>query len=322
MNKLQKRPKLHSRSSAHLLEHIKYLANPLAPSHKGKRLLDRRVYNYNGAIEDFSDSVVQQLAAYKASRSGKRGKRSDLLWGESIYSGVVGTFLTDRERKFIERSLLVGLFQNVPRVTCWHVDKTGRSDLHILFGRCTCDRPPLVFLSRFGAGNASFHFAGTTLEKRVNKAVNRLRKGKKQLLTVQEAQIAAIARKGTRTIFVGFRSCMLCCGCSFGVFGLRQAAVLLVVGEGGIRSSLGSIGEDFAGRFARGGAAGRLRGHASEKIPSSRSSRDAPSCCRAGARRFWAIGGGAGPAAHALTRDGSTRAQGVPTHSLGRTEGT
>ncbi len=184
-----------------LQERITYISDVTHPHHVGKTVYAARNYRCeDNTPEAFELKAVECFKRYDKTRDGKKGNRTKKLFEEHIYSSADDAFLTDSERRLIEKALIENAFNFVPVRTAWHVGK-GRSDLHILSAGYTDDIPPSVHLSTdFGHGKRDFLLTLERAERDALDEINRQREPNRKILSAREAKKKNMKKANAKTL--------------------------------------------------------------------------------------------------------------------------
>jgi len=184
-----------------LQERITYISDVTHPHHVGKTVYAaRNYYCDDNTPKAFELKAVECFKRYDKNRYGKKGNRTKKLFEEHIYSSADDAFLTDSERRLIEKALIENAFNFVPVRTAWHVGK-GRSDLHILSAGYTDDIPPSVHLSTdFGHGKRDFLLTLERAERDALDEINRQREPSRKILSAREAKRRNMKKVGAKTL--------------------------------------------------------------------------------------------------------------------------
>ncbi len=193
------RNKQRSKSVKVLRGRVAYLEDRDHENHLGKIIYPAQNLNCPGAGgEDFVSECIRTDDLYQAARLGRRGRPSDTLFTEIVYSSPTGAHLTDLERDSISKIALNQFARNTAARYAWHVNgKTGRADLHILLAAKDDDYPPRIALWRdFGGKDGAHLYAsmdrlGTAIVKNLNKA----RPPEKQLKSAEQVHKEKIKGK-------------------------------------------------------------------------------------------------------------------------------
>jgi hypothetical protein len=161
----KKRAKNHLSSRTTLLDHCFYLQDPSHPDHKGKLLVPSRNWNCpDDTVGGFINSAVECKERYNRTRIGRRGKPSNRLWEEVIYSTPPmpeGKPPSQAKRDSIASLLLEEICPDSVARYAWHIDNTtGRADLHILLAAKTRGFPPGSTLWEDHGGKDKPHLLG------------------------------------------------------------------------------------------------------------------------------------------------------------------
>jgi hypothetical protein len=171
------RNKQRAKSVKVLRGRVAYLEDRDHKNHLGKIIFPAKNLNCPGSAgEDFVSECIRTDELYQAARLGRRGRPSETLFIEIVYSSPTGAHLTDLERTSVEAIALNNFGKNTACRYAWHVNgETGRADLHILLAAKDDDYPPKIALWRnFGGKDGSHLYAsmdrlGTTIAKKLNK---------------------------------------------------------------------------------------------------------------------------------------------------------
>jgi len=185
------RPRTKTGSVTALANHLRYLANPLHPDHIGKIILKGRNYNCCGpAPDDFVKAVQLIEEQYLHWRRGKCGKRTGSLWDEVIYRAPDDSFLSERERDYIETKIISSLCRNTACHTRWHIHEKNRTaDLHIILATKTLGFPPQITLREaLGRDGGDHSYAALDrLDSEIVAEINRNRPKEKHILSKVQA---------------------------------------------------------------------------------------------------------------------------------------
>lgn len=192
-----------SASLSYLLAHIKYLSDSDHPDHKDKiEIHSHKIYNVPcSTTGGFLAAVLNTEEAYVGYREGKRGKRTNSVWDESIYRTPDNTDLNERELIEVEREMLSIRPKGTPAFTQWHYNKIRASwDLHVLCPTKSSDWPPRVILSdRYGAGKENIYPALDRLDQDLVDLLNLHRASDKRIKSKlerkKEKALAALGEK-------------------------------------------------------------------------------------------------------------------------------
>lgn len=184
-----------------LQERIAYISDVTHPHHVGKTVYAARNYRCeDNTPEAFELKAVECFKRYDKSRDGKKGNRTKKLFEEHIYSSAGDAFLTDSERRLIEKAIIENAFNFVPVRSAWHVGN-GRSDLHILSAGYTDDIPPSVHLSTdFGHGKRDFLLTLERAERDALDEINRQRDPSRKILSAREAKKNNMKKAKAKTL--------------------------------------------------------------------------------------------------------------------------
>lgn len=193
----------HKAASLKFLQaHIDYLSDPTHLDHKDKvEIHPPKVYNLaNPTAAGFLKAVTDADQAYIKFRDGKRGKRTDSIWDETVYRTPDNTDLDDGERTMVELTML-SIRPGNPAFMQWHFNNERESwDLHVLTPTKSADWPPQVVLSAtYGAGKKHIFAELERLDQDLVDSLNKHRPpGKKitsKLERKKEKALAAIGKK-------------------------------------------------------------------------------------------------------------------------------
>jgi hypothetical protein len=184
-----------------LRDRINYISDVTHPHHAGKTVYAARNYRCeDNTPEAFEFKAVECFKRYDKNREGKKGNRTKKLFEEHIYSSADDAFLTDSERRLIEKALIENAFNFVPVRTAWHVGQ-GRSDLHILSAGYTDDIPPSVHLSTdFGHGKRDFLLTLERAERDALDEINRQRHPSRKIFSAREAKRRNMKKVKAKTL--------------------------------------------------------------------------------------------------------------------------
>lgn len=191
----------HKAASLQFLQaHIDYLSNPSHADHLNKvEIHPPKVYNLaNPTAAGFLKAVTDADQAYIKFRSGKRGKRTDSIWDETVYRTPDKTDLNDGERSMVELTML-SIRPGNPAFMQWHYNIERESwDLHVLTPTKSTDWPPHVQLSAtFGAGKKHVYAELERLDQDLVDSLNKHRPpGKKITSKLERKREKALAAIG------------------------------------------------------------------------------------------------------------------------------
>ncbi len=146
--------------------------------HPGVKLSAISYYNCPAQKEgDFIKVCSDRQHRYKEGREGKRGKRTNDLWKDYVYSTGYGIHMGQEDAEFLILRLARDVFRGVPFAAAIHYNpQTGRTDIHIITGIHTDDIPPQVFASgNYGAGRPSLEITLKRLEEEFTADFNKKR---------------------------------------------------------------------------------------------------------------------------------------------------
>ena len=177
---------------------IRYIADPTHANHLNKIVLSPKNHKCRGPDErSFFAEIVKGKQRYLHRRTGKRGKRTSICWGEYCYSSPEGTVphkdgqgrqpsLNAKERDEVEQHILAG---PIGRGACrfgWHIDVfTGRCDAHFLFAAHD-ERGVIWANDGYGKGQKCLKLELERLEEELIKLLNKQRPPDQQLMTPRQ----------------------------------------------------------------------------------------------------------------------------------------
>lgn len=184
-----------------LRERIVYISDVTHPHHVGKTVYAARNYRCeDNTPEAFESKAVECFKRYDKNRDAKKGNRTKKLFEEHIYSSAEDAFLTDSERRLIEKAIIEHGFNFVPVRTAWHIGN-GRSDLHILSAGYSDDIPPCVHLSTdFGHGKRDFLLTLERAERDALDEINRHRDPSRKILSAREVKKKNMKKQAVLTL--------------------------------------------------------------------------------------------------------------------------
>lgn len=201
MIKKTKFSKASKASKQKLRDRINYITDVTNPNHAGMTIMAARNYRCpDNTPEAFEEKAVKCFERYDLTRRNKKGNRTKKLFEEHIYSSTEDAFLTDSERRLIEKALIENAFNFVPVRTAWHIGN-GRSDLHILSAGYSDDIPPSVHLSTdFGHGKRDFLLTLERAERDALDIINSQREKNRRVLSAREVKKRNMKKAGIQTL--------------------------------------------------------------------------------------------------------------------------
>jgi hypothetical protein len=149
------RPGKKRSSVRELRRHCFYLSNEKHRDHLGKTIYPSRNHGCKGnGVDSFCEAAIDSLKRYRKNRTGRRGKPSDRLFEEIIYSTPKNAFPSSTQREFIEEKIIDYFAADAAARTSWHFNPDdGRADLHLIVAAKTLTGSSSTLWQSHGGAN-------------------------------------------------------------------------------------------------------------------------------------------------------------------------